>query len=422
MARGEHTELHRALAAAGAAGGAEDPWLPLVSAQLRLVDGDLRGARAETARADAMGGRAGDSASASFRAATRQLSRDGRLGSRRRRPAGRPGPRRARARRGGGRRISADAAGAPTDPAAVLSGLEQALATARDQHFGLLEVQCLCLLGAVASAELGPPTRGRGRGRGDDRGGRPRLAGIVVDRDRLRRAGPLLPHARRPGARAGGECRGTADGARIAGSRPPLRPARGPRRGTVRPGDRARGLLELQEAQAELGGTPLPGGMAGSGRAARAPGGTAPGSAAAAATSKGRIAAGGSAAAELALLDAWAVAAASCPAQARSAVLPLLEGRLRPVLPSTVVEAWLLEVWGALRTGDRPAARQALQNALALAEPMDTLRPFALAGQGLRVLLVDQLNGDRDPAAFAFRCLTARQRVQQVTGTGAERS
>jgi LuxR family transcriptional regulator, maltose regulon positive regulatory protein len=42
---------------------------------------------------------------------------------------------------------------------------------------------------------------------------------------------------------------------------------------------------------------------------------------------------------------------------------------------------------------------------------LDALRPFALAGQGLRVLLVDQLGGARDPAAFAYRCLAARQRV-----------
>jgi LuxR family maltose regulon positive regulatory protein len=44
---------------------------------------------------------------------------------------------------------------------------------------------------------------------------------------------------------------------------------------------------------------------------------------------------------------------------------------------------------------------------------LDALRPFALAGQGLRVLLVDQLGGARDPSAFAFRCLSARQRVRQ---------
>jgi LuxR family maltose regulon positive regulatory protein len=85
------------------------------------------------------------------------------------------------------------------------------------------------------------------------------------------------------------------------------------------------------------------------------------------------------------------------------------------MLPTTLVEAWLVEVWGALRSGDRPTARRGLQTALALAEPLDLLRPFALAGQGLRVLLVDQLGGARDPAAFAFRCLSARKRVLRAT-------
>ena len=46
---------------------------------------------------------------------------------------------------------------------------------------------------------------------------------------------------------------------------------------------------------------------------------------------------------------------------------------------------------------------------------MDALRPFALAGQGVRVLLVDQLGGARDPAAFAYRCLAARRSVSHST-------
>jgi LuxR family maltose regulon positive regulatory protein len=112
-------------------------------------------------------------------------------------------------------------------------------------------------------------------------------------------------------------------------------------------------------------------------------------------------------------MHAWALAAEGSSAQARSTVLPVLEGRLPPTTAYTVVEAWLLEVWASLRAGDRPAARAALQTALAVSEPLDILRPFALAGQGLRVLLVDQLNGDRNPATFAFRCLTARQRVNR---------
>ena len=37
------------------------------------------------------------------------------------------------------------------DAATVLTNLEAALAIARDQQLGLLEVQCLCLIGAAAS-------------------------------------------------------------------------------------------------------------------------------------------------------------------------------------------------------------------------------------------------------------------------------
>jgi LuxR family transcriptional regulator, maltose regulon positive regulatory protein len=72
-----------------------------------------------------------------------------------------------------------------------------------------------------------------------------------------------------------------------------------------------------------------------------------------------------------------------------------------------------VEVWGALRAGDRIAARYGLQSALVIAEPLDELRPFAIASQGLRVLLVDQLGAATDPTAFAYRCLAARQRVRQ---------
>jgi LuxR family maltose regulon positive regulatory protein len=138
------------------------------------------------------------------------------------------------------------------------------------------------------------------------------------------------------------------------------------------------------------------------------------GSSVAAATSMGRLA-GGCAEAELTLMRAWSEAAAGSPREARATVVPLLDGRMEALLPSTLVEAWLVEVWAALRSGDRPRARHALQAALDRAEPLDALRPFALAGQGLRVLLVDQLGGARDPSAFAFRCLSARQRVSHPT-------
>jgi LuxR family maltose regulon positive regulatory protein len=126
-----------------------------------------------------------------------------------------------------------------------------------------------------------------------------------------------------------------------------------------------------------------------------------------------RLASRAGADAELILMRAWSEAAAGSSGLARATVAPLLDGGPQATLHSTVVEAWLVEVWGALRMGERPAARHALQAALVRAEPMDLLRPFALAGQGVRVLLVDQLGGARDPAAFAYRCLAARQRVGQ---------
>jgi LuxR family maltose regulon positive regulatory protein len=88
-------------------------------------------------------------------------------------------------------------------------------------------------------------------------------------------------------------------------------------------------------------------------------------------------------------------------------VAPLLRGTVPPVLPSTLIEAWLVEAWAAQRLGDRPASRYAVRAALLRAEPLDLVRPFAIAGQGLRVLLVDQLGGVPDPSAFAFRCLAA---------------
>jgi LuxR family maltose regulon positive regulatory protein len=83
------------------------------------------------------------------------------------------------------------------------------------------------------------------------------------------------------------------------------------------------------------------------------------------------------------------------------------------VLRSTTVEAWLVDAWGAQRTGDRPAGRSALQAALDLAEPMDLVRPFAIAGPGLRALLVDQLGGVRDRSAFTFRCLASERRARE---------
>jgi LuxR family transcriptional regulator, maltose regulon positive regulatory protein len=409
VARGEHSELRRALAAAG--GTVDDPWLPLVSAQLRLGVGDIGGARAEVTRAEAMSDRPGDTDLAHFRAATRQLAG---LGGRQTENADATGDPALVALTLAGRAASAllsDGGGTPSDPTAVLRGLERGLSIARDQHFGLLEVQCLSLLGVEAS-----------RGSEHRRAAEAASAAITVA-DTFGWQGSwwtaathaVLAHACLHRALPARALEVSVDGLRMAPAaedpvlRFALRTARGGALFDV--GDRARGLLELQEAHGELGDTPVPAALATSAALLEHRAALLLGYPAAAATSRGRLAARGSAGAELALVHAWSEAAVGSVNAARATVRPLLERRLSPATESTVVEAWLLEVWGALRAGDRPAARRALQTALALAEPLDALRPFALAGQGLRVLLVDQLNGNRDPAGFAFRCLTARRRV-----------
>jgi LuxR family maltose regulon positive regulatory protein len=182
-------------------------------------------------------------------------------------------------------------------------------------------------------------------------------------------------------------------------------------------GDRPAGLLELQEAQAELGATSVPAPLAASAALLEHRAALLLDYPVAAATAQYRLASAGGHEGELGLMRAWSAAAAGSALKARATVAPLLDGSVLPSLPATLVEAWLVEAWAAQRLGNRPAARQALQTALAHAEPMDLLRPFAFAGHGLRILLVDQLGGTRDPEAFAFRCLAARRRVSQSAAT-----
>ena len=79
------------------------------------------------------------------------------------------------------------------------------------------------------------------------------------------------------------------------------------------------------------------------------------------------------------------------PEHARDLIRPVLDGIGKPYCsPIPSVEAWLLETSIAIAAGERPAARRALQNGFALAEPLDALRPFVQAGPGVRELLVHQ--------------------------------
>jgi LuxR family maltose regulon positive regulatory protein len=416
VARGEHTELLRAVALAQSGSRpSTDAWLPLVSAQVHLGNGDRRAAMADIDRAAGMNDARDDGDLDLFRTATSRLT-------------GLDGPppdltvvpddpalaALTFAGRGatGIFRVAADG---PADATAVLEDLEAALALARDQHLGLLEVQCLCLVG-TAAAVAGDHRRAvaaadaaiaAAAALGWHDSPWTAAAHAVLAEAWLTRAAP----ARALQASVAGLLIAPADQDPVV--RFALRSAHGGGRFDI--GDRGAGLLELQQAHAELGGTVAPLPVAAWAALLEHRAALLLGFPAAVVTATSRLAGLRGVEGELALMRAWCEAADGSPRAARAAVAPLLDGSVRPSLPETLVESWLVEVWAALRLGDRPAARQALQVALDLAEPMDALRPFALAGQGVRVLLVDQLGGARDPAAFGYRCLAARRLVSDPT-------
>jgi LuxR family maltose regulon positive regulatory protein len=413
VGRGEHTELRRTLVAVEPHRAGVDAWLPLVSAQIHVGRGDRAGARADIRRARTVAAEPDSDDLAHFRAATERLAgMGGPVSDDETVPENPALAALAFAGRGAAQLFAAEA-GVPTDQVPVLQNLEAALAVARDQHLGLLEVQCLCLIGVSALAA------------GDHRRAAAASEGAITaaathgwhESPWTAGAHAALAHACLTRATPARALQVAVDGLRIApADQDPavhfaLRCARGGALFDL--GHRPAGLLELQEGHAELGGMPIPAPLAAGAALLEHRAALLLGSTAAATTSMSRLVARGTGEGELVLMRAWSEAAAGSSRLARTTVAPLLDDEVEPILPSTIVEAWLVEVWGALRVGDRPAARHALQYALERADPLDALRPFALAGQGLRVLLVDQLGGARDPAAFAYRCLAARQRVHQ---------
>jgi LuxR family maltose regulon positive regulatory protein len=314
--------------------------------------------------------------------------------------------------RGAARLFGVDAIG-PTDATAVLGDLEAALAAARDQHLGLLEVQCLCLIGTAA---LTTGDHGRAAAAASAAATAAAAQGWQ-DSPWTAAAHAVLAHAFLAQAVPDRALQVAVEGLEIAPAdqdpvlRFALRCARGGALCDL--GDQPAGLLELQQAHAQLGGTPIPAHLAASAALLEHRAALLLGFPAAAASSMSRLTARGDAEAELSLMRAWSEAAAGSPGVARATVAPLLSGSVLPVLHSTLIEARLVEAWGAQRSSDQPAGRYALQAALTDAEPLDMVRPFAIASRGLRVLLVDQLGGVRDPSAFAFRCLAAGRPVRE---------
>jgi LuxR family transcriptional regulator, maltose regulon positive regulatory protein len=416
LARGDHLALSRSLEALGSRSATPDPWMWLVSAHLHFGCGDRATAQAEANRAGAPSVGAEDSDLLHFRTATqRSLGMGGRA-----HVADGPAPEDPALAalvlvgRGAARLSASPPDGpAPDSATAMLGDLEAALGVARDQHFAMLEIQCLSLIGSAALA-LGDHGRAASAATAAINAA---TAGGWYETLWTTQAHAVLAQACVTSGDPVRALQVSEDGLRSPlAERDPLtrfalRCGRGGALFDI--GNRPAGLLELQEAHAEVGPLPIPAQWAATAALLEHRAALLLDLRAAAGTAVGRLAARGDVDAELMLMKGWAEAAAGRPQPARAAVTRLLRGQVRPLLPSTVVEAWLVEVWASLCLGERSAARRALQTAVASAEPLDAVRPFSLVGQGIRVLLVDQLGGATDPTAFAYRCLAVRPRTRR---------
>jgi LuxR family maltose regulon positive regulatory protein len=286
-----------------------------------------------------------------------------------------------------------------------------AVGSARRLGLGLLELQCLCLLGSAAWAE------------GDYRAAAAaglsgvRTAALGGWENSIWAAGAqaVSAHAALMRGQPAHALRAANEGLRTAAASDPvvrfsLRVARGGAQSDT--GDPTGGLLELQQARAELGRVRVPGQLATTAALLEHRSALSSGHLTAAAATASWLSEQHIGRLELALMRAWAEAATGAHGTARSVVRPLLAQQPRSVLPSTMVEAELLDAAVALRDGDRASARGALYAALHRAEQLDAVRPFALAEPEVRALLVDQLGDVEDHRTFAYRAFVSGGRTR----------
>jgi LuxR family transcriptional regulator, maltose regulon positive regulatory protein len=405
---GDHGPLRRALRSIGAEATASDPWLALTSALTQLEAGDMSAARADLrdarkygpsndtvdlivlrAAAEQLAAPTSDTTSTSAVTHVDELHAEPALEAL------------ARLSRGTALLECDDRPGARTE-------LEAALDLGRRHGFDYLSMQCLVMLGVIACTS------------GDVR------TMLAVSNEALASASEhgwqgsnwsiaataMIAHAALLRAEAAEAEHLAAEGLALRPGllTPPLRFALQVVRGAAAfdRGHRVSGLAELQQARSELGDVPTGVEQAASAAVLEFRAALLLGHSAAARTVYGWLAERSmDGNAELLVMRAWADAAAGRHEKARGGVRPVLDGSCPPLLPHTLVDAWLLETTLAVAAGERPAARRALQSALAVAEPLDALRPFAQAGPSVRELLVHQHGSFGTSEAFAQRALTA---------------
>ena len=138
IARGEHAELLRVMAAVERGPASTDPWLPLISAQIQLGRGDRAAALADVRRSPAVPPGSDDPDRRQFRDATTGLAGVGGPSTEDVRAPEDTGLTALQLVGRGAAGVFAFAAGAhgPDGIATALSDLEAALSTARDRTWG----------------------------------------------------------------------------------------------------------------------------------------------------------------------------------------------------------------------------------------------------------------------------------------------
>ena len=114
---------------------------------------------------------------------------------------------------------------------------------------------------------------------------------------------------------------------------------------------------------------------------------------------------------EIDLLESWGLLAADRHEAARGAVEPHGSGTRQVLLAHTPIEILLVHAEAALATGDTAAGSAALDEALRLGAAIGILRPFALAGPHTRAVLRRRQVAD-GPSPFTTRLGAALAAVQ----------
>jgi LuxR family maltose regulon positive regulatory protein len=400
---GNHAALRRAMASIGPQDAAVDPWLALASALTYLEAGEHAAAQGDLRRAQQSWPAHMHMDLALLRAVVEQLAADptgptpSAIASTAELPSHPELEALARLARGDARLQRDDSAGARAE-------FDVALALSRRHGFDYLRMRCLALLGGVACRC------------GDLRTMRTMSEeALVVAADRgwegsrwSQAAATTTAYSELLGCQPADAERRTADAlstGQIAA--PEVRFALQAVHGAAvfDLGDRAGGLAQLQRARSDFGADQASAQLCAAMAMLEYRAALLLGHAAAARTVLGWLSERTGDHAELIVMRAWADTAGDHHAHARDAIRPILDGSAPALLPHTVIEGWLLETSMAATAGERPAARHALQTALSLAQPLDTLRPFTQAGPNIAELLVHQGGSFGASEAFANRVL-----------------